>query len=171
MPPIVDDIEQGRDFADPFTDHGLRLSTSPHLLRMPTETTQSLQEKIPATDIFSHIEVADGRVWLKRDGVPSFAGDLPEDEQKLVWATHAAPVADLFIQKVDGTAWRSKPSWYIVATKDPTIQPESERFVAKRMGATVFETDSSHVPMLSQPDFVLDVIRKAATAVQEDKAA
>src|SRR5262249_29212288 len=58
------------------------------------ETTQSLQEKFPATDIFSHIEVADGRVWLKRDGVSSFAGDLPEEEQKLVWATHAAPVAD-----------------------------------------------------------------------------
>jgi len=135
------------------------------------ETTQSLQEKFPATDIFSHIEVADGRVWLKRDGVPSFAGDLSEEEQKLIWATQGAPVADLFQQKVEGTAWRSKPSWYIVATKDHTIQPELERFVAKRMGATTFETDSSHVPMLSQPDFVLDVIRKAATAVQQKKAA
>ena len=131
------------------------------------ETTQSLQEKFPATDIFSHIEVADGRVWLKPNGVPFFAGDLPEDEQKLVLATHAAPTADLFNQKVEGTAWRSKPSWYIVATKDQTIQPELERFVAKRMGATIFETDSSHVPMLSQPEFVLDVIRKAATAVME----
>src|SRR3974390_3027109 len=60
------------------------------------ETTQRLQEKFPPTDIFSHIEVADGRVWLKSDGVPSFAGDLPEGEQELVWATHAAPVADLF---------------------------------------------------------------------------
>src|SRR5262249_32490192 len=64
------------------------------------------------------------------DGVSSFAGDLPEEEQKLIWATHAAPVADLFTQKVEGTAWRSKPSWYIVATKDRTIQPELERFVA-----------------------------------------
>ena len=63
------------------------------------ETTQSLQERFSATDIFSHIEVADGRVWLKSDGVPSFAGDLPEEERKLVWATHAAPVADLFTQK------------------------------------------------------------------------
>ena len=129
------------------------------------ETTQKLQEKFPHTDIFSHVEVADGRVWLKRDGVPSFAGDLPAHEQDLVWATQGAPVADLFNQKVEGTAWKSKPSWYIVATKDHTIQPELERFVAKRMGAATFETDSSHVPMLSQPDFVLDVIRKAATAV------
>ena len=51
------------------------------------ETTQSLQQKFPATDIFSHIEVADGRVWLKRDGVPSFAGDLSDEEQELIWAT------------------------------------------------------------------------------------
>src|SRR5215472_764661 len=135
------------------------------------ETTQSLQEKFPATDIFSHIDVADGRVWLKSDGVSSFAGDLPQEEQRLVCATHAAPVADLFTQKVEGTAWRSKPSWYVVATKDHTIQPELERFVAKRMGATIFETDSSHVPMLSQPNFVLDVIRKAVTAVQKSMAA
>src|SRR5215469_9651040 len=135
------------------------------------ETTQSLQEKFPPTDIFSNVEVGDGRIWIKRDGVSAFAGDLTEEEQKLVWATQGAPVADLFTQKVEGTAWRSKPSWYVVATKDHTIQPELERFVAKRMGATVFETDSSHVPMLSQPNFVLDVIRKAVTAVQKSKAA
>jgi hypothetical protein len=58
-----------------------------------------------------------------------------------------------------------------VANKDRTIQPELERFVAKRMKATTFETDSSHVPMLSQPNFVLDVIREAETAVQNSKAA
>jgi hypothetical protein len=64
-------------------------------------------------------------------------GYLPEAEQKLIWATQAAPTADIFSQKVEGTAWKSKPSWYIVASKDQTIQPELERFVAKRMGATV----------------------------------
>jgi pimeloyl-ACP methyl ester carboxylesterase len=132
------------------------------------ETSQSQQAKFPVTDVFSHIEVADGRVWLKPDGVACFAGDLNEEEQKLVWATHAAPAGDLFNQKVEGTAWRSKPSWYIVANKDRTIQPELQRFLANRMGATTFETDSSHVPMLSKPDFVLDVIRKAAQAVQKD---
>jgi pimeloyl-ACP methyl ester carboxylesterase len=135
------------------------------------ETTQSLQEKFPPTDIFSHIDVGDGRVWLKADGVPAFAGDLPEQEQKLIWATQGAPVADLFSQKVAGTAWKTKPSWYVVATKDHTIQPELQRFVAKRMGATTFETASSHVPMLSQPEFVLDVIRKAATSIMNEKAA
>ncbi len=103
---------------------------------------------------------------MKPDGIATFAGDLPEQEQKVVWATHAAPAADLFTPKVEGTAWKSKPSWYIVANKDRTVQPELQRFVAKRMGATIFETDSSHVPMLSQPGFVLDVIDKAAKAVQ-----
>jgi pimeloyl-ACP methyl ester carboxylesterase len=80
-------------------------------------------------------------------------------------------VADLFDQKVEGTAWKSKPSWYIVATKDRTVHPELERFVAKRMGAATTESDSSHVPMLSNPKLVLDVIRKAAHAVQESAAA
>ena len=92
---------------------------------------------------------------------------LTEAEQKLVYATQGAPVADLFNQKVEGTAWKAKPSWYVLATQDQTVHPDLQRFVAKRMGATTVETDSSHVPMLSQPPLVLDVIRKAATVVQK----
>jgi hypothetical protein len=76
---------------------------------------------------------------MRPEGVKCFSGDLPEQEQKLVWATHAAPAADLFTQKVEGTAWRSKPSWYIVANKDRTVRPDLERFVSKRMGATTCE--------------------------------
>jgi pimeloyl-ACP methyl ester carboxylesterase len=135
------------------------------------ETSQSQQAKFPVTDVFSHIEVTDGRVWLKPSGVPCFAGDLPEAEQKLVYSTQGVPVADLFTQKVEGAAWKTKPSWYIVATGDRTVHPELERFVAKRMGATTFEIDSSHVPMLSQPAFVLDVIRNAANAVEKTMTA
>ena len=129
------------------------------------ETSQSQINQFPVTEVFSHIEVADGRVWMKPEGVRSFAGDLPEAEQR-VWATHYAPDADLFNQKVDGTAWKSKPSWYIVATQDRTVQPELQRFVSKRMGAKVTEVASSHVPLLSKPDLVIDVIRSAAKAVQ-----
>ena len=95
-----------------------------------------------------------------------FTGDLSEEEQKVVWATHAAPAADLFGQKLEGTAWRSKPSWYIVANNDRTVQPELQRFVAKRMGATVYDVDGSHVPMLSNPSLVIDVIRTAALVVR-----
>lgn len=135
------------------------------------ETSQSLQAKFPVTEVFSHIDVSDGRIWMTPEGVEFFAGDLSDAEQKLVWATHAAPAADLFSTSVEGTAWKSKPSWYIVANNDRTIQPDLERFVAKRMGAITFDIDSSHVPMLSHPDFVLDVIRRAAAAIQTDRAA
>jgi pimeloyl-ACP methyl ester carboxylesterase len=123
------------------------------------------------TDVFQHIDVTDGRIWLKPSGVDCFAGDLPDAEQKLVYATQGVPVTDLFTQKVEGTAWRTKPSWYIVASQDRTVHPELQRFVAKRMGATTVESNSSHVPMLSNPALVLDVIRKAANAVQKSKAA
>ena len=92
-----------------------------------------------------------------------------------MWATHYAPAADLFQQqqKVDGHAWKTKPSWFIVAKNDQTVHPDLQRFVAKRMGATVVETDSSHVIMLSKPDLVIDVIRKAAASVaaKREKAA
>jgi len=130
-----------------------------------SETSQSLQEQFPVTDVFSHIEIADGRIWMLPSGIGCFAGDLSEQEQQLVWATQGVPDADLFNQKLGGTAWRTKPSWYIVANNDRTVHPDLERFVAKRMGAHTYDVDSSHVPMLSHPDFVLDVIRAAANSI------
>jgi pimeloyl-ACP methyl ester carboxylesterase len=129
------------------------------------ETSQSLQEKFPRTDVFGHIEVADGRIWLKPSGIACFAGDLTEQEQKLVWATQGVPDVNLFNQKLDGPAWKSKPSCYIVGKNDRTVHPELERFVAKRMKATITEVESSHVPMLSEPNVVIDVIRTAAKSV------
>ena len=129
------------------------------------ETSQSLQEQFPVTDIFAHIEIADGRIWMLPSGIGCFAGDLSEQEQGLVWAAQGVPDAGLFNQKLDGTAWRTKPSWYIVANNDRTVQPDLERFVAKRMGAHTYDADSSHVAMLSQPGFVLDVIRTAANSI------
>ena len=129
------------------------------------ETSQSLLDKFATTPVFGHIEVTDGRVWLKQSGVAHFAGDLPEAEQKLIYATQGAPVADLFNQKVEGTAWKSKPSWYVLAREDQTVHPDLQRSVSKRMKATTTEVTASHVPMLSKPDVVLDVIRKAASTV------
>src|ERR1700730_10003259 len=130
-----------------------------------TETSQSQQDQFPATDVFNYIEVADGRIWMLPEGTRAFAGDLPQQEQKLVWATHVAPDVNLFNNKVPGTAWRSKPSWYVVANHDLTVQPDLERSAAKRMGARTYDVDSSHVAMLSQPGFVLSGIRTAATSI------
>ena len=130
------------------------------------ETSQTQQLNFPKTDVFSHIDVKDGRIWLTPEGIEYFAGDLPENEKKLVYATQGAPKPDLFDAKVGGTAWKTKPSWYIVAKNDRTVQPDLERAMAKRMNATTYELDSSHVPMLSQPERVIDVIRTAANAVR-----
>jgi pimeloyl-ACP methyl ester carboxylesterase len=134
------------------------------------ETSQSLQDKFPATDVFGHIEVADGRIWLLPDGIDCFAGDLPDAEKQLVWATQCVPDAGLFSRNAEGVAWRSKPSWYIRATHDRTVHPDLEAFVAERMGATTYDVESSHVPMLSHPDLVVDVIRTAASVVQGSPA-
>jgi pimeloyl-ACP methyl ester carboxylesterase len=132
------------------------------------ETVQDQLDKYPS-DIFGAIEVADNRVWIRPEGTKFFCGDLPEKEQKLAWATHIPPIADLLQQqklKADQVAWRKKPSWYVLATEDHTVNPDLQRWVSKRMGATVTEVKSSHVPMLSQPDVVIDVIRNAAAVVQ-----
>ncbi|MEO6922309.1 MAG: alpha/beta hydrolase [Bryocella sp.] len=132
------------------------------------ETVQQQLDKYPS-DIFSRVEVADGRAWMLPNGTEFFAGDLSAEEQKLVWATHYAPVADLFQQqKITSTPWKSKPSWYILTTQDHTVHPDLQRWVSKRMGATVTEVASSHVPMLSKPDVVIEVIRTAAKAVQQN---
>jgi len=130
------------------------------------ETSQSQQEKFPVADVFKYVEVADGRIWMRPEGVVCFAGDLSRQEQQVVWATHYAPAADLFGRNAPGIAWKSKPSWYIVANNDRTVQPDLQRFLAKRMGATTKAVDSSHVAMLSQPAFVIEVIREAAKAVR-----
>jgi pimeloyl-ACP methyl ester carboxylesterase len=108
--------------------------------------------------------------WMLPSGTACFAGDLPEDEQKLVWATHFPPDMNLFNEQMltaDQIAWRSKPTWYILATQDRTVHPDLQRWVSKRMGANVTEVESSHVPMLSRPEVVIEVIRKAAEAVSQ----
>ena len=130
------------------------------------ETAASLQARFPQTDVFKYIEVAEGRIWLLPEGIGCFAGDLAPEEQQLVWATQGVPAADLFEQKVPGAAWKSKPSFYVLGNDDHTVNPELQRFVSQRMGATVFAVDSSHVAMLSHPDVVLDAIRAAARSVE-----
>ncbi|MGF7036770.1 alpha/beta hydrolase [Mucilaginibacter lappiensis] len=130
------------------------------------ETVNDQLNKFPS-DIFGRIEVADGRVWMLPSGTEFFAGDLSDEEQKVVWATHYAPDVDLFNQqKITSTSWDTKPSWYILCTEDHTVHPDLQRWVSKRMGATVTEIKSSHVPMLSNPQVVIDVICQAVSSCQ-----
>ncbi|MBV8575359.1 MAG: alpha/beta hydrolase [Acetobacteraceae bacterium] len=134
------------------------------------ETSQNQIEKFPPAAVLGHVEVANGRVWLKPEGVTYFAGDLSQSEQQLVYATQYAPDAALFGHNAPGVAWKTKPSWYIVAANDHTINPDYERFAAKRMGAKVTEVASSHVAMLSQPQAVTDVILQAARTAAHQPA-
>jgi pimeloyl-ACP methyl ester carboxylesterase len=130
------------------------------------ETSAGLQAKFAQTPVFQKIQVADGRIWLGPGAIADFAGDLPEAEQNLALATATPPAAELFDQQVPGVAWKTKPSWYIVANHDRSVNPDLERFCADRMGAKTYDVDSSHVPMLSHPEFVLDVIRDAAKSLE-----
>jgi pimeloyl-ACP methyl ester carboxylesterase len=129
------------------------------------ETAQEQLGKFPTTPVFKQIEVADGRVWMKPAGIADFCGDLPEAEQKVVWATNYPPAADLFNAPMGTPAWKTKPSWSIVGKNDRAVPPDLERFVSKRMGATTIELDSSHCPMLSQPSAVVDMILQAANGI------
>jgi pimeloyl-ACP methyl ester carboxylesterase len=134
------------------------------------ETSQTQLSNFPIADIFADVEVEDGRIWMFPEGVECLAGDLSAQDKAVVWATHRAPVADLFDAEVKGAAWKTKPSWYIVANQDRTVEPDLQRFFAKRIAATTYEIESSHMVMLSHPEFVIDVIRQAAQALRNSLA-
>lgn len=106
---------------------------------------------------------ASGFLTMTTKGVmENFAPDLPLPERKLVAATQGATNGAVFGAKVANAAWKSKPTWYVVAGNDRMIQPDLERKFAKAMNAKTTTVASSHVPMLSHPAEVAKVIIEAA---------
>jgi pimeloyl-ACP methyl ester carboxylesterase len=91
-----------------------------------------------------------------------FAGDLPEAKAKVLYAVQAPFHKALLTGKTTHAAWRSKPSFYAVSTEDRTINPDLERFMAKRMGADTIEVKASHLSLISHPQEITDLILKAA---------
>ncbi|WP_050631815.1 alpha/beta fold hydrolase [Bradyrhizobium viridifuturi] len=91
-----------------------------------------------------------------------FAGDLPEAKAKVLYAVQQPFHKQLLTGKTSHAAWRSKPSYYAVSTEDRTINPDLERFMAKRMGATTIELKASHLALISQPDPIARLILNAA---------
>jgi pimeloyl-ACP methyl ester carboxylesterase len=91
-----------------------------------------------------------------------FAGDLPEQKAKVLYAVQQPFQKTLLTGKVTQAAWRSKPSFYAVSTEDRTINPDLERFMAKRMGANTIEVEASHVSLISQPQVISRLILEAA---------
>ncbi|WP_026595406.1 alpha/beta fold hydrolase [Methyloferula stellata] len=91
-----------------------------------------------------------------------FAGDLPEARAKVLYAVQQPFHKALLAGKTEHAAWRSKPSFYAVSTEDRTINPDLERFMAKRMGATTIEVKASHLSLISHPDEITQLILQAA---------
>jgi pimeloyl-ACP methyl ester carboxylesterase len=91
-----------------------------------------------------------------------FAGDLPEAKAKVLFAVQEPFQKALLTGKTTHAAWRSKPSFYAVSTEDRTINPDLERFMAKRMGAKTIEVKASHLALISHPDEITRLIMEAA---------
>jgi pimeloyl-ACP methyl ester carboxylesterase len=91
-----------------------------------------------------------------------FAGDLPEDRARVLYAVQQPFHRALLTGKTKQAAWRSKPSFYAVSAEDRTINPDLQRFMAKRMGATTIEVKASHLSLISHPQEITDLILRAA---------
>jgi pimeloyl-ACP methyl ester carboxylesterase len=93
-----------------------------------------------------------------------FAGDLPTRQTRVMAVAQKPVYSAILAQSVPAAAWRTIPSWYLVAQDDRAISPQLERFYAKRMNATTSEIESSHLPFISQPQKVAALIEEAARA-------
>jgi len=91
-----------------------------------------------------------------------FAGDLPGAKAKVLYAVQEPFHVALLTGRTTRAAWRSKPSYYAVSTEDRTINPDLERFMAKRMGAKTIEVKASHLSLISHPEEITRLIFEAA---------
>ncbi len=91
-----------------------------------------------------------------------FAGDLPEAKAKVLYAVQWPFHKALLTGKTTQAAWRAKPSYYAVSTQDRTIDPDLQRFMAKRMEAKTIEVKASHLSLISHPEEITRLILEAA---------
>ncbi len=95
-----------------------------------------------------------------------FASDLPAAQANLIAVSQGAIRGKNVEEKLTKAAWETKPSWYIVSENDQMIPPAAERDMARKIKATVKALPTSHVPMLSRPKDVADVIIDAANHIK-----
>jgi len=106
-----------------------------------------------------------GFVWLSEDDfVQHFAADLDPLRAKVMYAVQQPLAGSTFNDVMGVPAWKSLPTWFLVATEDQAIPPDGERLFASRMGASTIEVPSSHVAMVSHPDEAARLISTAAEA-------
>jgi pimeloyl-ACP methyl ester carboxylesterase len=122
----------------------------------------------PAPSGSAHfIKDADGFLTLPPEAIASdFAQDVSPEEANLIAVTQGPVRGANFEQKVTIAAWANKPSWYIVADQDHMIHPEAQRALAKKIKAKTTVLPTSHVPMVSSPQAVAEVIAEAAAAIR-----
>jgi len=118
----------------------------------------------PPTPALAHLIVDEQAfAWLpEEDFVMHFASDVEKSRAKVMYAVQQGLSMSTFEDVMGVPAWKSLPSWYLVATKDEAIPPDVERMFAKRMGATTIEVPSSHLAMVSHPAEVVRLIEAAA---------
>src|SRR5207244_2751200 len=121
----------------------------------------------PPTPAVANIDVdSDGFAWIPEDDfLGHFAADIDPVKAKVMYAVQQPLSMSTFDDVMGTPAWKSLPSWYLVAENDEVIPPDAERQFAERMGATTVEVPSSHVAMVSHPAEVAELIDKAADAV------
>jgi pimeloyl-ACP methyl ester carboxylesterase len=130
------------------------------------ESLGALLSQGPPTPALAHILTdAQGFAWLSEDDfVSHFAADVEPAKAKVMYAVQQ-PLATVAFSDVMGVpAWKTLPSWYLVAADDEALPPDAERMFASRMGATTVEIPSSHVAMVSHPGEVAQLIKAAAEA-------
>lgn len=129
------------------------------------ETVATQAARYPTTPARAGVVAADGYSRLSEDAfVKHFAGDVDPVRARAMYAAQQPIAATLFAGQATVAAWRDKPSYYAVSTRDETIAPDLERFLAQRMKATTIELPASHVSMISQPKAIADLIERAAKA-------
>jgi pimeloyl-ACP methyl ester carboxylesterase len=131
------------------------------------ESLGALLSQGPPTPALAHLFTdTQGFAWLSEDDfVSHFAADVDPVKAKVMYAVQQ-PLATSVLGDVMGVpAWKTLPSWYLVAADDQALPPDAERMFASRMGATTVEIPSSHVAMVSHPGEVAQLIKTAAEAV------
>jgi pimeloyl-ACP methyl ester carboxylesterase len=131
------------------------------------ESIGALLAQGPPTPALAHLDIDEqGFAWLPEDDfVKHFAADVDPSKARVMHAVQQ-PLHASALEDVMGTpAWKSLPSWFLVADGDQAIPPDAERQFAARMGATTTEVPTNHVAMVSHPDEVVTMIEMAAAAV------
>src|SRR5437660_10224652 len=123
----------------------------------------ALSGKFPTGAVRAGIQEHDGFTKLSEDSfLKYFANGLDHSKAEVLYAVQEPTAAALFGGRTTGAAWRSKPSWYAVSKQDQTINPDLERFLARRMNATTVELDAGHLSLVSHPKEIADLILAAA---------